>query len=148
MIYYFIAGGFTNSDYSKRVYSLSGNTWTRLADMKYARYHHSCTQHNENIVVIGGAGYLRGLRLRLRSVEMFNASTNTWSFLTSLPNSMEYGQAGTLSNNLVYAMNENSNTIYTSFDLKTWNKTVISNFNSGERGVYPAPLVPASMINC
>ena len=98
------------------------------------------TQLNSTILAIGGVG--------LRSVEMFNTSRNTWSILTSLPVDMEYGQAGTLSNNLVYAMDRNSDTVYISHDLQTWTKTVISNFKNGEREVCPAPLVPASMINC
>ena len=92
---------------------------------------------NSNILAMEGVG--------LRSVEMFNTSSNTWSILTSLPVDIEYGQAVTLSNNLVNAMDRNSDTVYTSHDLQTWTKTVISNFDNGEREVGLAHLVPVEL---
>ena len=120
--------------------------------MKTARSAHSCTTHDEHILVIGGRG------AALRSVDMFNTILNTWTVLTSLPVDMYFGhdfghdmllgQAGTLSNNIVFAMTYDSDTVYTTNDLKTWTKTVISNFDSGTREVFPAPLVPSTMINC
>ena len=133
------SGGRNNSGSSKSVYSLSGNTWTRLANMKTARYGHSCTVHDNQILAIGGWD---GTTHRL--VDKFNPSTNRWTVLTSLPFDMHNGQAGTLSNSIVFVMDRDDNNIYTTNDLTTWNKTVI-NFNSG---LLPAPLVPSTLINC
>ena len=109
--------------------------------MKTAREGLSCTELDGNILAIGGA-------VNGRSVERFNTEQNTWSPLTSLPVDMYLGQAGTLTNNLVYAMDRNSGNVYTSDNLLTWNETEISNFNSERRETFPAPLVTASLINC
>ena len=107
--------------------------------MKTARYGHSCTVHDNQILAIGGWD---GTTHRL--VDKFNPSTNRWTVLTSLPFDMHNGQAGTLSNSIVFVMDRDDNNIYTTNDLTTWNKTVI-NFNSG---LLPAPLVPSTLINC
>ena len=95
-----------------------------------------------DILVIGGADD------EAKSVERFNTSLNTWSVIESLTVDVDWGQAGTLRNNVVYVIDSNSGTIYTTNDLKTWNETVISNLNSLWRETFPGPIFPASMINC
>ena len=96
--------------------------------------------YNNDILVMGGVG-------GSRKVERYMPSSNTWSELPSLPVAMNRGQAGTVGD-IVWAVDDVSSDIYTTNNMVTWNKTVVSGFTSGWRDIFPAPLVTPDIINC
>jgi len=136
-----IAGGNTNQGYkSNKAYTLEGEEWIKIPDMKHGRFGPSCAVLDNMFYVIGGG---------VTSVEVFDLELRKWSEGPSLPHQKNLGQAVVYGNKL-YAFDRGGsrNKIHMlSEDKTSW--VDVGTFDVGvNREAYPAPLVTAEMLNC
>ena len=120
------------------MYRLRNNAWVRLADMATGRRGHSCIFYMENIWIMDGTDGA--------SVEKYNLMTNTWTSGTSMPSSVEYGEA-IVFNGTIYLANPADGKVMKLVNQTTWEYvTNIGQF--GFRALFPAPVVAANYLNC
>ena len=65
--------------------------WETMPSMVYPRKYPACTLHGDKIYVMGGKG--------IRSMEVLDITTNTWTTGPALPNSSSYHAPQALSYN-------------------------------------------------
>ena len=77
---------------AKTLKSKKGGGWVNSANISEARYNHACAVHDGKIFAIGGGGSLLhhsdggiSIGLLLNSVEVFDPTTESWTFGDELP---------------------------------------------------------------
>ena len=134
-----ISGGKTAAKgLTTSVYSLENNVWTELPPMAIERRYHSCAFFDDHIYVLGGKA--------LKSTEILDLATNTWSFGPELPGTFKAGQAFTFQDAL-YAMDRLGTFLKLDDDKAGWSE-VAAVKKTGIRLVYPVLVVDYDILHC
>ena len=103
--------GFTNTENTAEMYDPSTNKWTKVASMNTKRMDLKATSLNGKLYAIGGhtLGYGRqhgcgeGCEQFLNSVEIYDPSTDKWTYVASM-NTRRHSLAATSLNGKLYAI--------------------------------------------
>jgi hypothetical protein len=126
------------------VYALAGQTWTKIADMKYARHGHSCAVLGNNLFLIGGDGDTG------KSVEIYNMVEETWNHeAAGLTSALSFGYALVHDGHL-YVVHTDGEVERMAAGMREW-EVVGSVGEWGVRGFrpfQPAAIGTREMLNC
>ena len=118
------------------MYALAGQTWTKIADMKYARHGHSCAVLGNNLFLIGGDG-------AGKSVEIYNMVEETWNHAAAgLTSDLSWGHA-LVHDGRLYVVHTDGGVERMAADMREWE--VVGSVGKWTR---PAAIVTREMLNC
>jgi N-acetylneuraminic acid mutarotase len=112
-----VAGGKAGGTYlnSSEVYDVATGAWTRLAPLSDARMRHTAVLTSQGVMVVGGFNGSVWVAPALRTVELYNLSTKTWSTIASMNYARREHAVAVLHDGSVIAVGgESSETFYNS----------------------------------
>lgn len=103
----FIAGGINFQEdlisNDAQIYHIKKNVFEQLPKMKHERFNFACVQYNNHVYVCGGRTYGYYNQAILRSCEVFNLKTKTWSDIPDM-NKKRCGHKLFIYQNKIYAI--------------------------------------------
>lgn len=112
-IYIFGGYNFDREDASSFVYDPTNDSFTSLNNLNQGRYFATASELNGKIYIIGGAKIQSGSVTSLDSVEIYDVSTNTFSFASNLLLPLR-GASSVSANGKIYVIGGKTNSGYSS----------------------------------